>query len=408
MPSLAAPSLMAMAFSWSSPSHVDAMKIFCPKIAIHPIPSRRTRASPSRTTALYAGDNRWWDGGSSNNIMPNFFGEINKNGEGREVQQSSDEQQYYNQYQQNNGARQKQSTPTLITPNMEEEVIASARATVDEKTVSRAMSSLIYEKNNVISNRGDVQMRTSYTEVGKKGTNSLRDLALSTTEETFETSKDGGNNQVSDSKRSSWDTQQIAIASGATIFLLSPLVIPIIHSLLPPLIPSPSSISFTGAALLGTISYIVALGDPADQSNIITGKTGGGVLGDGVEVGGAVSRIVGRTALQSYQTSAPRLKAVARAMVDYDSTTATLEELQRVQRQLSETVLELEAENDALRKEVTLWQAVEDVSSMYKLDELKEMARYEGIKGYSADGKNALLRRLIRDGILKLDLGPYY
>lgn len=123
---------------------------------------------------------------------------------------------------------------------------------------------------------------------------------------------------------------------------------------------------------------------------------------------GAVSRIVGRTALQSVQTSAPRLKAAARAMVDYDSTTATLEELQRVQQQLSQTVLEVETENDALRKEVALWQAVEDISSMYKVEELKEMARYKGIKGYSTDGKNALLRRLVKEGILKLDLSPYY
>ena len=95
-------------------------------------------------------------------------------------------------------------------------------------------------------------------------------------------------------------------------------------------------------------------------------------------------------------------------MVDYDSTTATLEELQRVQQELSQTVLELEDENDNLRNEVALWQAVEDVSSMYKLEELKEMARYEGVKGYSTDSKNALLRRLVKEGILKLDLTPYY
>ena len=65
-----------------------------------------------------------------------------------------------------------------------------------------------------------------------------------------------------------------------------------------------------------------------------------GVLGDhrlvieGVEVGGAVSRIVGRTALQSVKASAPRVKAVARAaFLDYDTTTPTtantLEELQK-------------------------------------------------------------------------------
>jgi hypothetical protein len=69
------------------------------------------------------------------------------------------------------------------------------------------------------------------------------------------------------------------------------------HSLRPLIIPFTSSVSFTGAALLRTISYIVALGNPTDQASLILGKTGGGVLEDAVEVGGAVSRIVGRMAL---------------------------------------------------------------------------------------------------------------
>jgi hypothetical protein len=118
--------------------------------------------------------------------------------------------------------------------------------------------------------------------------------------------------------QSSWDTHQIAIASGSTIFLLSPLVIPIMHSLLPPNIPLPSSVSFTGAALLRTISYIVALGDPTDQANLILGKTGGGALGDGMEVGGAMSRTMRRTALESAQASVPQLKAAEWAMLDKD------------------------------------------------------------------------------------------
>jgi hypothetical protein len=46
-----------------------------------------------------------------------------------------------------------------------------------------------------------------------------------------------------------------------------------------------------------------------------------------MEVGGAVSRIVRQTALESAQASTPRFKAAARAMVDYDSTVATIEEL---------------------------------------------------------------------------------
>ncbi len=149
--------------------------------------------------------------------------------------------------------------------------------------------------------------------------------------------------------------------------------------------------------MLGTISYIVALGDPIDQSNLISGVTGGGVLGNGAEVGG----------LQSTQASTPRLKAGARAIVDYDSTVTTFEELTLAKRQLSQTVSKLETDNEKLRKEVALWQAVEDISGMYKLDELKEIARFNGLKGYSSDGKNALLRRLVKEGVLTLDITPY-
>jgi len=387
MTSIFALAILSLAISGNFLRHVDAMKVFCPMAPL----SRHTGISLS-PTALHAGNNnRWWDG-------ENISEESKVIGERQQV--SSSYEQQYKQY----GTSEKQNQPSLITREMEEEVMASASATMDSNTVSRTISSLIDSKSNVNTNRGGNV--PNYNEPEKKSKNSLRDLALSTmtNDEIQSSSINNTNNQSknssSSSNNNSWDTQQIAIASGATTFLLSPLIIPIIHSLLPPLIPSPSSISFTGAALLGTVSYIVALGDPADQSN--------SVLGDGVEVGGAVSRIVGRTALQSVQTSAPRLKAAARAMVDYDSTTATLEDLQRVQRQLSQTVLEVETENDALRKEVALWQAVEDVSSMYKLEELKEMARYEGIKGYSTDGKNALLRRLVKERILKLDLSPYY
>ena len=296
---------------------------------------------------------------------------------------------------------------SLITPKMEEEVMASARATMDRNTLSRALSSLIDKSNNgnayIVTGGG-----SEIGEIEKKGKNSLRDLALRTNRIDI-SQKGSSSNSISNmdkcerKNQNSWDTHQIAIASGITIFLISPLVIPIIHSLLPPIIPFPSSVSFTGAALLGTISYIVALGDPTDQTNLISGNTGGGVLVDGVEVGGAVSRIVGRTALESAHASAPRLKAAARAMVDYDSNIAQIEELAIAQQKLAQ----VETENELLRKEVSLWKAVEDISGMYKLEELKEIARYRGLKGYSSDGKNALLRRLVKEGILTLDITPY-
>ena len=45
---------------------------------------------------------------------------------------------------------------------------------------------------------------------------------------------------------------------------------------------------------------------------------------------------------------------------------------------------------------------------MYKLEELKELARYRGVRGYSSDSKNALLRRLVKESVLEIDLAPYY
>ena len=348
---------------------------------IHIIMPRRTGIRwPSRNTCLRAG---WWDG-DDNDMAAKLFGTGGR-------QSSTPDQQYDDdggRYRRN--ASPSNYSPSLITTQMEDEVMASARATMDKNTVTRAVSSLIEDETKI---------NTPVKKGRNLGDNDIMMLSSS--------SIDGITKQ--DTAESTWDTHHVAIASGATTFLLSPLVIPIMHSLLPPIIPSPSSISLTGAALLGTIAYIVALGDTTQQSNPISGTTaGGGVLGDGVEVGGAVSRILGRTALQSVQTSAPRLKAAARALVDCDSNTASLEELRRVQDELMQSVSALETENDDLRRELALWREVEDVSNMYKLEELKEIARYHGLKGYSTDGKNSLLRRLAKEGILKLDLTSKY
>mmetsp|Transcript_17125 Transcript_17125/g.34240 ORF Transcript_17125/g.34240 Transcript_17125/m.34240 type:complete len:384 (+) Transcript_17125:55-1206(+) len=301
-----------------------------------------------------------------------------------------------------------QSSSTLITPQMEEEVLASARATMDTKAVSRAVSSLIDDDRiNTTDESTVVGLRSRGT---IKGSNKLRDLAAGNVDSqslatsTTTNTVDNNNNNESDT---SWNTQQIAIASGATVMILSPVIVPIIHVLLPPIIPSPSSVSFTGSALLGALSYIIALGDPTDQSNIIAGNSSG-ALGESVEVGGAVSRIVGRTALQTAKASAPRVRAVARAALDYDTTTATLEELKNRVDYLSRKTLELDDENQVLRYEVALFNAVEDVSSMYKLEELKDLARYNGVRGYSTESKNALLRRLAKEQVLELDLTPYF
>ena len=261
----------------------------------------RVTAVPPRRTALSLRDNRrWWDGDNRY-----FDSDAGRETPDKTLRRSS-----------------------LITQEMEDEVLASAVERVDFNTVSRAVSSLI----DGDAERGD----------GRR----------SRTENSVARSSSSPGNQG----QNSWSAQQIAVASGAVTFLLSPLLVPIVHSLLPPIIPSPSSLSVTGAALLGTLAYIAALGDPADESNVISAGARG-VLGDGAEVGGAVSRLVGRAALQSARSSAPRLRAAARAAVDYEGAATTRERL-----------AELEAENEALRGEVALWRAVEDVASMYKLE----------------------------------------
>jgi hypothetical protein len=387
----------------------------------------------SCTTSLHG----WNNGGTNTNddMFSNFFG--------RSSPAASND---------------KEPTPSLITSQMEEEVMASARATMDANAVSRAVSSLLIDDDRIktttgttinkssvalggggLNSRSNKNSKTIQGGGGSGGgvnSNKLRDLATGNTEinrsriaTTTTTGTITQNNNIDtsnnnnnfDSDTTAWNTQQIAIASGVTVMLLSPVVIPILHVLLPPIIPSPSSISFTGAALLGALAYIVALGDPTstDQSNniisstIITSATGANpLLGEGVEVGGAVSRIVGRTALQSVKASAPRVKAVARAaFLDYDTTTPTtantLEELQNRVDYLSRKTLQLDDENQLLRYELALYNAVENIGSLYKLEELKELARYRGVKGYSTESKNALLRRLVKEQVLELDLTPY-
>ncbi len=75
-----------------------------------------------------------------------------------------------------------------------------------------------------------------------------------------------------------------------------------------------------------------------------------------------------------------RYKAAAWVMVDYDVLVATIEELTIVQRQFLQKVFILEMVNEKLRKLLALWQAVVDILGMYKLEELKEIGRYQGLK----------------------------
>ena len=424
--------------------------------------------------------NRGWFGSSSINSKTEFRSDYSQQ------QRASPYEEQYKQYQQqiitsassnsnnNNNNNDDKVDPqkstklqpppkSLITPEMEQEVLSSVKAKMDNKTVSRAVSSLIDGKERKSKSNDDRISVGTMTSVKK--TNLESNIRQNTNSSTMQNAKNNNkqnlfqntnnnsnnrgyksgrgssgsnlrnlvsrmeppteqlrNNNIStsissndsdNSNNSSWNTQQIALASGATTFFTSPIIIPILHSLLPPIIPFPSSVSFEGAAFLGALAYIVAVSDPTESNAVATivSKQGGGgnsSLGEGVEVTGAVSRIVGRTALKSVQTTTPRLQAAARAVVDYDSTTSILAEMENSQRELSSRLADVEYENDQLRYELALWNGVESVSGMYKLEELKEMARYEGVRGYSSDGKNALMRRLVREGILELDLSPFY
>lgn len=346
----------------------------------------RSLTSATIETALRGTGNHWWE-------------EWNKDGS-----YDKDKKSFF--WEMPNESQQQQSS-TLITPMLEEEVMASARSTMDSNTISCALSSLltnsINDTNNNSNSCSNNDLSNNNIESKQGSKNNLRDLALDSNNNGAISSNRGNkfnnkNDSNSSSSSSTWDTQQIAIASGVTTLLLSPIIIPIIHSLLPPILPFPSTIGFNTAALLGTLAYIAALGDPIEQTN----------YGDGVEVGGAVSRVVGRTALQSAKASAPRLQAAARAIVDYDTSKSTIDELTQVKYQLIQANYELSKKNEVLKEDLALWRAVEDISNMYKLEELKELARYHGIKGYSSDGKNSLLRRLAKEGKVIIDITPYY
>lgn len=236
---------------------------------------------------------------------------------------------------------------SVITRDMEEEVAASARASMDRRAVSRAIDESL---------KDDPAKRRS---------------AFDTTADEVITVEDSA----------AWTHQQVALASGITAFVLSPLLLQWL---------TPFHASFQGSALLGTTAYILAMGDPLQEEG----------------VGGAVSRIVGRSALRTADSATPRIKAAARAAVSYPASKEEAQELQDRLEGLDLRVTELAAENAQLRREVALRDAVEDASSRYRLEDLREKARGAGLKVTRGDTKLQLLRKLVRAEVLELDLGP--
>ena len=89
--------------------------------------------------------------------------------------------------------------PSLISPQMEREVLSSARATMDTNTVNRALTSLIDESSN--GNLRELATRSAGSSPTAPRAESPRD------------DQQGSN---------VWTTQQIALASGVSVLVLSP------------------------------------------------------------------------------------------------------------------------------------------------------------------------------------------
>ena len=89
--------------------------------------------------------------------------------------------------------------PSLISPQMEREVLSSARATMDTNTVNRALTSLIDE-----SSSGNLR------DLATRGADSLQTAPRA---ESPRDDQQGSN---------VWTSQQIALASGVSVLVLSP------------------------------------------------------------------------------------------------------------------------------------------------------------------------------------------
>lgn len=123
--------------------------------------------------------------------------------------------------------------------------------------------------------------------------------------------------------------------------------------------------------------FIAAVRDPLDEEEDA--------------VAGPMARIIGRSAIQSYQVSKPKLKAVARAAIQSED--AVLE-LQRQVQELREDNYQLQ-----LYKERREW--IDQEYSNYNMEELKVLAQRYQVP-YSGVTKSQLMMRLLQVGALKL------
>lgn len=123
-------------------------------------------------------------------------------------------------------------------------------------------------------------------------------------------------------------------------------------------------------------AFWVALRDPLEEEDSLAGP---------------LARIIGRSALQSYQKSQPKLKAVARAAVQGEEAWTKLQE----------ELAELRKENQQLRSYVERREWIDEHQSNFNLEELKVLAQRSHIP-YSGVTKTQLMMRLLQVGALRL------
>ncbi len=127
-------------------------------------------------------------------------------------------------------------------------------------------------------------------------------------------------------------------------------------------------------ATFGAVFW-VALRDPLDEDDGLAGP---------------LARIIGRSALQSYQKSQPKLKAVARAAVQGEETWIALQK----------EIDDLRKENQQLRLYVEWREWIDEQQSNFNMEELKVLAQRSRVP-YSGITKTQLMMRLLQVGTLQ-------
>lgn len=163
--------------------------------------------------------------------------------------------------------------------------------------------------------------------------------------------------------------RNIAIASATTVSLSSLLMLQL---------PSPYNIYISLITFVST--FVIANRDPIKDEDLD-------------DVTGPITRTVGRVALQSLEKSKPKIQAVARAVVNGDSSE---DEIQYLMKRIED----LENENNQLKQWIQRRNSIDERSKYYTIEQLKDIARENKV---SVSGtKTNLMMRLIEANALDL------